>query len=379
MKHILFLILLIAGVQAFGQTPSVTIIPSSQSTCSGGFATFTAFVINDTNQYTLTWKRNGTIVTDQDTVPGILNLTNITYADSGGYTVTVESSQGSYTSDTAFLHVRPALTIDTLYRYNALGCPGTCKGQMRVSVSGGNPPYDYFWGAGNSQDTIVTSLCKGKYLLSVYDSDSSHCISREYKVEVLTLPKISFTKSSDTIFLTNPTLTVMFPDTSAQHLSNWEWTFFEGKNDSTVVQNLNPATHSYRKTGTFAIRLQFTDVNGCDSTIFDSIPVKLVELKIPDVFTPYEGSPNRTFVIRVKNAKDKTINDVFLENELVILSRWGNVVYRKKNYHSTFSEGEWDGGTLAEGVYFYIFTGHGFYGDEVFKGSVTIMGRNFSK
>ncbi len=378
MKHFFFLILLFAGLQGIGQT-TVNIIPKDQTFCVGGTALFTVFVIpSDTVEFYYQWRRNGTPVTVPDSTQPRLLLKQLTYADTGYYTVTAVSSSGSFNSDTVHLHLRLLLTVDTLYRYNALGCPGTCKGQMKTHISGGNPPYDYDWGGGEgSQDTIVTSLCKGTYVLNVFDSDSTHCISREYKVEVLSLPKITFTKSDSILFLTNPLLTVQFADTSVKHLTNWEWTFFEGNNDSTLAPNINPATHTYQKTGMFAIRLNFTDVNGCDSTIYDSIRVKVAELKIPDVFTPNGDQANDNFVIQVKDAGSQTINDVYISNELVILNRWGKTVYKKSNYISSDKIGEWDGGKLAEGVYFFIFTGHGLYSDDVYKGSVLITGRKY--
>ncbi|MGE5423983.1 MAG: hypothetical protein ACM3N9_01395, partial [Syntrophothermus sp.] len=306
MKKILFLFLLCISTAVWSQ-PVVTILPVNQTICSGGKANFDVIINPDTADYYLQWKRNGVYFHVEDSLHPHLQLTKLAFSDSGYYTVTVVTAHGSFESDTAWVHMLPSLTIDTLYRYNQLGCPGSCKGQMKVHVSGGNPPYDYFWGAGFSQDTIVTSLCKGTYMLSVYDSDSTHCVSREYKVEVLTLPKVTFTTDPvDSVFLTNPTLNVFFPDTSLQRLSNWEWIFYEGKNDqgrtdSAVVTKLNPAQHIYRKAGRFGIFLHYTDLNGCDTTVMDSITVMIAKLTIPDVFTPNGDGVNDNFVIKVDN------------------------------------------------------------------------------
>lgn len=385
MKHFLIVLFFFSIMFSTQGQTNVTLLPKNDLYCFGGTALFNLFIIPDTTEYVLQWKRNGQPIFVEDSLTPKLRLSNLSYADTGYYTVEVKTAWGTLYSDTAYLYFRPSLTIDTLYRYNKLGCPGTCKGQMKVHVSGGNPPYHYDWGGGSSQDTIVTSLCKGDYVLTVYDSDTSRCVSRSYKIEVLTLPKIDFvTDPQDTVFLTNPTLTAQYPDTSAYHLSNWEWIFNEGDNDSTVVSSLNPVQHIYSKTGRFAIQLHYTDVEGCDTTVMDSITVMIADLFFPNVFTPNGDvqQMNETFVIKVKNAEDKTINDVYESNRLTVLNRWGKKVFDKENYVVSGSQGkfqgEWDGGNLGDGVYFYIFTGNGYYGKDTYKGYVTIMGSKVS-
>lgn len=42
---------------------------------------------------------------------------------------------------------------------------------------------------------------------------------------------------------------------------------------------------------------------------------------------------------------------VFLDNELVIVNRWGNIIYKMERYDNTFG-----GIDLTDGVYFYTFT-----------------------
>src|ERR1035438_658102 len=116
-------------------------------------------------------------------------------------------------------------------------------------------------------------------------------------VDVLKLPKLTVTKNpKDTVYLTHPTLTLSFPDSLKKYVTNWTWTY----GDSAKISNINPASHDYQKTGTFAITLSFTDQNGCDTTITDSILVKLVNLQIPSVFTPNGDGSNDTFKMQDK-------------------------------------------------------------------------------
>jgi gliding motility-associated-like protein len=87
----------------------------------------------------------------------------------------------------------------------------------------------------------------------------------------------------------------------------------------------------------------------------------LVELKIPNVFTPNGDGVNETFEIRDLN--------IFLENEITIINRWGNSVYEKKNYENT-----WDGNGLDEGTYFYVLKVKDKKGDwKTYKGYVMLL------
>jgi len=64
--------------------------------------------------------------------------------------------------------------------------------------------------------------------------------------------------------------------------------------------------------------------------------------KIPNVFTPNGDGVNDRFVIDGLG--------LFPENEMMIYSRWGSLLYRRKDYQN-----DWDGQNLMEGTYYYIF------------------------
>jgi PKD repeat protein len=348
--------------------------------CFGGSAKFNATIQDTTSStYSYNWLHNGFLVTGIDTLNAFLSRRNIGNADTGYYQCIardINNPAKFTTSDSVYLGMNAQLHIDTLYRFNPLACPrpDPCKGQMKVLVSGGNLPYSYEWGSGHSQDTIGYNLCQGTHILTVTDADTSHCISREYTIDVLKLPPIAFTMSpKDTLYLSNPILTVAFPDSSEQHLTNWSWDFGD---KSTVVPDLNPCQHSYSATGRYYVKLNFTDLNGCDSTIIDTIDVKLIRLFIPNVITPGRGDDNSALNIRGADTtgtkpvgQNLDLSEIFLSNEMFIFNRQGRKVYEKTNYNS----GEWDGNNLAEGVYYYIFRVHGENGDEVYRGSITIL------
>jgi hypothetical protein len=366
MKHLLFSILIFLVLPGFSQV-SLNITPNNITLCAGSEVRFVATLTGDTVNYVFYWKKNNVVSPIPDTL-GSFNISAVSYPDT--ITCSAISKYDTVQSDTAFIHLRPNLTIDTLYRYNDLACPGTCKGQMKTLISGGNPPYIYDWGGGFNQDSIVFGLCKGRYILKVVDSDNSHCVSRPYTIDVLRLPKVTFTMDPpDTIYLTKPYLNVSFPDSSRQVMTNWEWSF----GDSTTVANVNPLQHIYTKTGRFGVTLNYTDLNGCDTTILDTITVKTAKLKIASVFSPNHDDYNDFFVIQVEGDRTLDINEIYLSTELIIVNRWGRKVYQASPYKSKNRESGWDGDGVSDGVYFYVLKCHGLYEDDVYKGSVTIL------
>jgi hypothetical protein len=391
MKQLLFSFLCFLALSGFSQV-TVKINPKTLQLCFGSPASFTATRTPDTVNCFYTWKHNGVILPGFDTI-GKLTFNEVSFADTGYYSCVVFSPVDTVESDTGYLHITPKLNIDTLYRYNQLGCPETCIGQMKALISGGLPPYTYEWGGGHQQDpgNIVIGLCKGDYLLKVTDSTNSHCVSRKYRIDVLSIPKIQFTMTDpetqlevDTVYLTKPYLLVEFPDSAKQYITNWIWSIELVKDsvqkvtDSTTISNINPYQHQFTRIGKYKISLNYTDLNGCDTTIVDFIYVKQADMFIPNVFTPNCDSFNDCFIFYEKTDKTRDVKEIYLKIELVVVNRWGKKVYDNSNYYCRDKQSPcacdgWKADGLADGVYFYVLTCHGVYGDDVFRGSVTIL------
>jgi hypothetical protein len=371
MRYFLLFLLFFPVLQSTGQVNCI-VSPSDTTLCYRDSIAFQT-TVTGTRPYTYQWLKNGVLISSS--IDSILVIKAAGYKDTASYVCIVTNGVSTDTSNTARLRLHPRMFIDTLYRYNDLGCSGSCKGQFKALVSGGAPAYTFEWGGGFSQDTIVFGLCQGKYTFTV--TDTNHCsLDSSYYVDVLKSPKIDFTSQpTDTVYLTNPVVNVSFSDTAYKYLTNWEWVF----KDSTLrvaIPNMNPASYAYTKAfSDDSISLHITDLNGCDTVIRHSIIVKVAKLNIPNVFTPDQDPQalNETFMITLNDSPEKNFAEVYLSNELVILDRWGRKVYSKQNYNSNNKKGDWDGGNLSDGVYFYLLKCHGYYGDEVFKGSVTIL------
>jgi gliding motility-associated-like protein len=72
-----------------------------------------------------------------------------------------------------------------------------------------------------------------------------------------------------------------------------------------------------------------------------SVPVLLKAFFIPNTITPNGGGVNDTFEIPGLGR--------YVSNELVIMNRWGDQVFERKNYQN-----DWGAEGLVSGTYFYI-------------------------
>jgi len=373
MKHLLFILFVFISCLSVGQV-TVEVKPTDTIVCYRDSVAFESFV-SGAGSGKISWQWQKNFIDISGATDSIYQIKNVEIKDPGLYRCIV-SVNGvlADTSNDALLRMHPKMNIDTLYRYNPLGCPADCKGQFKVLVSGGTPfanypPYIYEWHGGKSQDTIVFGLCRGNYRLWV--TDSLGCVfDTGYFVDALKSPKVDFTFSPrDTIYLTNPNITVAFADSMLKHITNWTWSF----GDSVKIPNLNPASHTYDRSGQMKVKLSFTDINGCDTTYEHDLTIKIAELEIPNIFTPNGDLKNDKFEIRLKGeSKTEDYRQAYLSNEFLVYDRWGRKVFNQSDYRSE----DWDGDRLSDGTYFYILKCVGQWGEDVFRGAVTILRGN---
>ena len=253
----------------------------------------------------------------------------------------------------------PVLKMDTVMQINT-GCPGTCKGQLEVLISGGAPPYDYFWYTSPVQyDSIAFGLCEGKYHLIV--RDSLRCkIDTLLNVRVFSMPEVEIMIDPDTgTYIKYPIVTFLFENKSIDSIQIIEW--FWNFGDSTFSVEEAPRK-VYDMARSYEVWLRYTTDNECVDSVSFTFEVKDVKLTIPNIFTPNGDGINEYFEI--------TDLDKFMSNEILIYNRWGKKVFESNNYR-----GNWDGDNVPDGVYFYTLRAKGYFGEEKYRGSVTIMRR----
>jgi len=376
MKRLIFILFLISSLASAAQM-KVSVTPKGTNVwCYKDSVGYTATITGtDTSGVSYRWQKNGIDIPFADSA--YLLFPRSAPSDTGEYRCIASKWAMIDTSNVVILKMHPAMKFETLFRYNALACPLQCKGQFKALVSGGTPyklypPYQYNWHGGHSQDTLCFGLCPGKHHLTV--SDSMGCsIDTIYFVDVLKLPHVRYTiRPGDTIYLTNPTATLQFSDSALQYITNWKWYMYYNVDSTVTSSNVNPVTFTYSNTGQMLTMMRFRDTNGCDTTLQDTLTVKLINLFIPNAMTSSDENSVLTFAL--KNAdntagKPIVLSDVYLSNELWIYDRWGRRVYHTTNYMNS----TWNDSKLPDGTYFYIFQGHGLYGDDMHHGSITIL------
>ncbi len=152
------------------QPVSLTITASSNPAILGSPVTFTAHPVNGGTTPAYQWKKNGT------NVSGATNSTyNYIPANNDAVACTLTSNAACATgnpatSNTITMVVLPGMTLTSAV--NGATCKGVANGSINLTVSGGTPPYAYFWSNAATTEDII-NLFAGTYTVTVTDSYSS--------------------------------------------------------------------------------------------------------------------------------------------------------------------------------------------------------------
>ena len=279
------------------------------------------------------------------------------YTSIGQYTVTfiVENSKGCKDS------VTKTITVNTkpIANYtvsDTSGCSPLTVNFTDQSVNGNiwewdfNDPTSGTKDTSSSQNTSHMFNQAGLYNITLNVAALGNCTSTiTHTVHIYPPATAQFTATPNPVFVNNP-VTINNTSTNA---SNYIWTF--GNSQNSLLSN--PAAVLYSTPGTDTIKLITTSADGCRDTTDYIITVKdEINLVFPNVITPNGDGKNDYFFI-------KDLNKVPI-NHLVVFNRWGKVVYEKDNYQN-----DWNGGGVADGVYYYILT---YLGKET-HGIITVL------
>jgi gliding motility-associated-like protein len=260
--------------------------------------------------------------------------------------------------DSVQIWLYPRMHFDEINQINT-GCPGTCRGQLQVLVSGGLPPYLYFWPTTQPRqyDSIAFGLCEAEYKIEV--TDQYNCVRDTLlPVEVFDMPTVNIIRDPDEqLYIQNPVVNFSFENQSIDSIQiiDWNWDF----GDTTFSKQEFPEK-VFDMVREYEVMLKYTTSNECVDSVILKVDIAEVNLKVPNVFTPNGDGFNDLFAI-----KDL---EYYMSNEIAIFNRYGKKVYSRNNY-----QGDWDGGNLRDGVYFYVLRAKGYFGTDTFKGSISIM------
>ncbi len=179
------------------------------------------------------------------------------------------------------------------------------------------------------------------------------------------VPLGGFAASSTIAFLPDSCLqsSISFSVSSTSPINQVNWNFGDpnsGANNSS--SDLNPS-HQFYEIGTYQITAIvefdcYTETITQNINLFDcsDSSTSILAFEFPNVYTPNSDGINDFF--EIKNLPENT--------EVIILNRWGNIVFSSENYQNNWDGKDNSGRALVDAVYTFKFTtefgktGHGF-------------------
>lgn len=269
----------------------------------------------------------------------------------GNYQVRVTDAQGCSVTSTVVVTQPDELFV--VAEGDRSGCNEN-SGLATAFASGGVPPYSYSWNDPQAQKTqTAVLLSTGTYQVMVNDAngcaDVATTVIPEFKPLVLT--------GASEPDEGGPNGKAIVIVESGTYPFSYQWKDYT-ETDS-ILTELLP--------GNYLVKVR--DGNDCEQIIVIKVGDATLCGEVRPIITPDGDGLNEEFVIACLSR--------YYDNTLEIYNRWGQLVYKTKNYsdddlwRGTNSRGE----EVPDGVYFYVFD----YLDpisgqrEVIKGSVSVL------
>lgn len=197
-------------------------------------------------------------------------------------------------------------------------------------------------GNSNIVDTVLNTGITTDTLTYLASASLNGCESDTLSVfvRVHPLPKVAFSNQPDPIISGLPANFEDQTNFNGELGTLWQWTMGDG--DAYLMQNPD---HVYGAPGEYTVCLGAFDSQGCFDSLCKVIQVVPAEVQRPNVVTPNNDGVNDLLVFNYL--------DFYPDNELVLMNRWGNVIYEVKGYDNT-----WNGIGQSEGTYFFMLTIH---------------------
>lgn len=315
-----------------------SVVTASDTTilCANDSVPMYANTDNGFPPYTYEWS-NGEI---GDTVLG-----SATENGETNYIVTSIDSCGFEFTDTTTITLNQTLKIDSLVQIPA-DCGeenGAVIGYGHVPGYTGTPQFNWTGPGPNNPDFTNASVWgdkpSGWYYFSITDDVCK--VRDSIFLEQDPPPTADFDADPEVGYAP---LDVTFTNNS-DPATTYFWDF--GNGQSNVVNDLSDQYSTYYDEGVYTVTLT-TEEGACTDEVTKTIVVTLpLGYEMPNIFTPNGDGQNDFFTINALNAKTL---------EIVILNRWGNVVFE-----STDVDFKWngkknnDGAECEDGTYFYKF------------------------
>jgi gliding motility-associated-like protein len=249
-----------------------------------------------------------------------------------GYEYTNPNGCIAFAIDSITVLPRPALTIDLAANY----CEGTPAAALDPSPAGGTLTGDFVSGTG----LVLENAAAGSYAVQYAYTDANGCentLNQNYTISPALHPDFGYS--------VNCAQVAAFSNLTSAQAASYSWVV----DAQPVSNNANPSV-PFSLPGDHTVTLSATDLNNCtyDTTIIIYVKpgIAISDIAVANVITANKDGVNDFIEFPAD----------FLEcysYTMVILNRWGNVVYEMSNTNNRFSGESDKGKELPEGVYFY--------------------------
>lgn len=302
----------------------------------------------------------------------------------GTYVLTINDDNGcANTVDFTIVEPDPLVFSELGYEpaYCRLFDYQSGNGVVFAAATGGTPSYNYLWINTETGDSTTNTtwggLNPGTYEIQV--TDANGCTLNDF-VEVDSLnPLADFEMTSldfDVPYQGNAPLEVQFNNQSNYFANpnnpNADTTFFWNFNYDTAPWVISHALEDVYDTtytaGEYIVCLAAVNKNGCSDTLCKEIVVfDEVVLDPVNIFTPNGDDVNDEFTFVFKSIGIETFT-------CIVVNRWGRTIREFNDIHSSWDGLDKNGDECPDGVYFYVYEGVGFNGEEFAgQGTVTLV------
>lgn len=251
------------------------------------------------------------------------------------YTVTDQNGCMATTNDQIKVLPRPALSSNLAANY--------CFDSNIINLTF-TPPGGILTGDFATGTTLnLTAALPGDYDISYFFTDNKGCentLDQTYNVTTPIHPAFKYT--------TDCFQNAMFVNATIPFQTNYQfsWDFYENGTSNQVHPTQYYAVH-----GNHNVKLTVRDIYNCTYDTVQPIFVKEganpSTFFIPNVITPNNDGVNDFLAL-------PALVDNCIQYKMIILNRWGNVVYEMTSSDDAFKGKDKGGKELAEGVYFYL-------------------------
>lgn len=186
-------------------------------------------------------------------------------------------------------------------------------------------------GASGAASFVVTVTDNGGT-----ENGGTNSLSKTVNLQVNALPDLQITASSPLDIQLGQSITL-----TASGGSNYKW-----ERSSGLFGNLSGPSITVRPLQTTTYKVSSKNASGCTSEKEVTVIVSWI-LKPHNVLTPNGDGNNDLFTIANL--------ELFPDNELKVVDRFGKLLYRKKGYNNDWN-GYYNGAPLPEGTYYYTIT-----------------------